>query len=420
MNNTRENGRVQGEKKNPPLFTFEGRGQTIAQIIRYWMAHFRGGEFKILMYLYGQQFGYEDKREVWITRHQFEKGFDARDGTPWHEGTGLSKTAIDSALQNLERRRAIFVRREQSRDMVKCWYRFNPEWAHEKANANGGQASQKTGRATPKSETRHPKSWGRKEENEKETTEKNSAEPSASAEFAFGIKITARNRPRLSLETDFKCSHPEEVLSAEQISEIWSEAFRKGFPNVPFTPLKKREAHAIRAHSKRFLKGGYPFTFERLLRWSVENWRMIRSAYFRKMTSAPEYPAALFMVRVSHTFEHAYVDRDRMGKRLRMTSRDAAIARLMDSGMPHEIAEREWKERNGMADRERAVAAREAALTNTAIQMHAIAEQRVALILRARERQNKPAPERVPVKVKDFEEFDLTHLPDQFPPFKER
>lgn len=96
-------------------------------ILDHWMADLSGAELKVLLYVARRTYGFGKESDD-ISLNQMADGIKRRDGTCLDRGTGLSRSGVKTACNNLIQR-GILVRvnnhSEQSRECEESTYRLN-------------------------------------------------------------------------------------------------------------------------------------------------------------------------------------------------------------------------------------------------------------------------------------------------------
>lgn len=99
-------------------------------ILDYWMAELSGAEFKVLLYIARRTYGFGKDSDA-ISLNQISQGVTRRDGTALDRGTGVSKSSVARALNELEERRIILRKTNRTKagnEFEETTYSINLHW----------------------------------------------------------------------------------------------------------------------------------------------------------------------------------------------------------------------------------------------------------------------------------------------------
>lgn len=131
---------------------------------------------------------------------------------------------------------------------------------------------------------------------------------------------------------------------------VWRDAWIATYPDTPCSGWKKYEAkHMDRLRGQSARTG---VNWADFLNWVVCHWSSLRVSHFAwmKQTPAPAFPTVAFFIRFSDRFLDAYANREMVDKHSSDFSNDAAIRKMMQSGMSYEAALIEHGKQLAMAE----------------------------------------------------------------------
>jgi len=109
---------------------------------------------------------------------------------------------------------------------------------------------------------------------------------------------------------------------------------------------------ALQAYGKRWKKNNRDTPFAEYLEWLISHWKYLMAVHFKWMKQEPPplSPVSRFVIAFAKNFEKAWHERREIARKLKMTSREELIDRMISQGYPEEVAKQEADDRLGLTE----------------------------------------------------------------------
>ena len=391
--------------------------QWFQHIIRYWNSSLSGSELKVLVFIFDRQLCWGKLAPQPISRSQFVKGVTGRwNGKIYNDGTGLSYSTIDAALNGLERRGIIHVTRRKNSIGIECRFSINWNWQLPSKE----EAPQISGRPPRKSRNTHPGIRAQRESSaEIIIIQENQCAPCAESPHAE-IQDFQTEMDREKVRIRRRSTPAEQRATLEdRLRHAWRKAHEETFPEAPYVEPKVRELGALKQYAGRWSQTQNGVPFVDYFAWCIRYWRAALHEEFRWMDDPPQLPSVFFLMRFADRFERQFARRVELKADLAKTSRQRMIDNLVKKGAPMDVAEEEADSKLGLTKQKTEIMRERAKLSRERDALH---RQQNYVQTRQRFRpsnQQRPTTKPPqPSKLLPIEVIDVSHMPASFPPYE--